>query len=97
MPNAAWTTLAIAELENLLFYIGVGAGRPETARKLGDQIRELADRTTDPSFPRPRMKGIPDDWFYIRFKRWLIFCRDRNGRVEVQRVVDAARDLPSTL
>jgi plasmid stabilization system protein ParE len=97
MARAVWTTLAIGELEDLITYIAVESGRPETARRLGDQIREAADRTANVGFPRLKMNGTPDDWFYVKFKRWLIFCRERNGRIEVQRIVDASRDLPSIL
>jgi plasmid stabilization system protein ParE len=97
MAAAVWTRSARAEVEELLQYIRDHGGRPETARKLGKQIRELTDRAAQPGFPKLRMERSPEGWHYVRFKRWLIFYQSHPAGIEVMRVVDATRDLPSIL
>ena len=44
MKRAVWTPLAELELEDILFYIRVADARPETARRVGREIRNRVDR-----------------------------------------------------
>jgi hypothetical protein len=44
-----------------------------------------------------RHAEAPDDWLYVKFKRWLIFYRVIPDGIEVMRVVDAVLDLPALL
>lgn len=44
MARAVWTPLAESEVEEILFYIRIVDGRPETARRIGVDIRDCADR-----------------------------------------------------
>jgi plasmid stabilization system protein ParE len=97
MARAVWTPLAASELEDILFYIRVVDGRPETSRRVGEAFRECVEQVSLPCAVRHKHPDAPADWFYVRLKRWLIFYRQIPGRIEVMRVVDAARDLPTAL
>jgi plasmid stabilization system protein ParE len=95
MASAVWTPLAEADIEEILFYIRVIDGRPETSRRIGEELRDCAKRQAGRSVPRQALPNSPDGWFYVKHKRWLIFYQPHPDGIEVMRVVDAARDLPS--
>jgi plasmid stabilization system protein ParE len=97
MKCALWTPLAELELEDILFYIRVQDGRPETAHRLGEEIFDLANQYAARGLPGHKHSAAPDGWFYIQHKRWLIFYQAHDAGIEVMRLVDAARDLPSVL
>jgi len=97
MAGAVWTPLAELELEDILFYIRVVDERPEIARRIGEEIRDCADRQAHPRLPGHTHPNAPEGWLYIKFKRWLIFYQPCPDGIEVMRVVDAVRDLPTLL
>jgi hypothetical protein len=74
-PRAVWTPLAESELDEVLFQIAVRSRRPETGIKNYFEIRSLVDEYAREDAPRHRHPVSPDDWFYCRHKRWLIFYR----------------------
>src|SRR5258708_3935253 len=97
MCRAVWTPLAELELEDLLFYIRIADGRPLTARRIGEELREHVDRQATQLLVGLRHPDAPAGCFYLRYKRWLVFYRPNPDGIEVMRVVDAVRDLPSLL
>lgn len=97
MAQAIWTPLAIAELDEILYYISVQAGRPTVGEQNYFAIRRLADEFANRSAPRHVHPAAPDGWFYFRHKRWLIFYQPHAAGIEVMRVIDASRDLPKQL
>jgi len=97
MAGAVWTPLAILELEDILFYIGVVDGRPETSRRIGEELRECVDRHASAGRTEQKHAFALIDWLYLKFKRWLVFYRPHPTGIEVMRVIDAVRDLPTLL
>jgi plasmid stabilization system protein ParE len=97
MAHAVWTPLAELEVEEILFYIRIVDGRPETAHRIGEELRDCANRQAARGMLGQMHADAPEGWFYVRYKRWLIFYKPHAEGIEVMRVVDAARDLPSVL
>ena len=71
--------------------------RPSTGEQIFYEIRRLADEFAQPDAPRHVHPLAPSGWYYFRNKRWLIFYQHHAEGIEVMRVVDGARDLPSRL
>lgn len=94
MSRAVWTPLAELEFEEILFFIRVEDGQPETARRIAEEIRDLVDRQAASRLPGHRHPVAPEQWLYVRHKRWLVFYQPHPEGIEVMRVVDAVRDLP---
>jgi hypothetical protein len=44
MARAHWTALAELDLEEILYYIAVESGRPLTAGRIGQLVRETCDK-----------------------------------------------------
>jgi plasmid stabilization system protein ParE len=97
MPVAIWTPKAELDLEEILYYIRVTAGRPLTAQRIGQEIVTVAERQAPFSASGPRHPATPSEWRYVRHKRWLIFYQPHPQGIEVMRVLDGSRDLPRTL
>jgi plasmid stabilization system protein ParE len=97
MSHAVWTPLAEIELEDILFYIRVADGRPETARRIGQEIQDRVEQQAAHSGSGHQHKAAPEGWLYFQHKRWLIFYQPHPKGIEVMRIVDAARDLPNVL
>jgi plasmid stabilization system protein ParE len=97
IPRAIWTPIAESELDEILYYISIRAGRPEIGEENYFAIRDLAADYARSGAPRFRHPVSPPDWFYFRHKRWLIFYRLQEGGIEVMRVIDGSRDLPRQL
>jgi plasmid stabilization system protein ParE len=97
MAHAIWTPLAELEVEDILYYIRIVDGRPETSRRIGEELRDCADRQAAHNLPGHRHSSAPDGWLYVKHKPWLIFYQPHRDGIEVMRVVDAVRDLPSLL
>ncbi len=97
MQNIVWTPIAESDLDDILYYIALKDKRPETAVQVFDDIRcEIAKRVKN-EVPGHRHPVAPKEWLYFQFKRWLIFYQPTAAGIEVMRVVDGVRDLPSTL
>jgi plasmid stabilization system protein ParE len=97
MSRAVWTPHAERELGDILFYISVRDRRPSTGEQIYYEIRQLADEYAQADAPRHVHPLAPPGWFYFRHKRWLVFYQSHAEGIEVMRVVDGARDLPSRL
>jgi plasmid stabilization system protein ParE len=97
MPKVVWTPTAEKDLEDILYYIRVQGGQPMTARRNGETILDAVAELAAQEFPRHQHPAAPEGWFYLQRKRWLVFYCLVGDNIEVMRVVDAARDLPSVL
>lgn len=97
MARAVWTPLAAAELDEILYYISVEAGRPSVGEHNYFAIRRLADEYAREVAPRHTHGEAPHGWFYFRHKRWLVFYQLHAEGIEVMRVIDGSRDLPGQL
>jgi plasmid stabilization system protein ParE len=97
MPIAVWAPRAENDLEEILYYIRVTAGRPLTAQRIGEEIVAAMDRQAALPNSGSRHIAAPPEWRYVRQKRWLLFYQPHPHGIEVMRVVDGARDLPRAL
>ena len=97
MGVAIWTPIAESDLDDLLYYLAVVAGNPETAERIYFEIRGCVDRQANSSFEGHRHPAAPEGWRYVKHKRWLIFFMPHGQGIEVMRVIDAVRDLPKRL
>jgi hypothetical protein len=76
MAIAIWTPQAQAELDDVLYYISIRAGRPQTGERNYFEVRRMADDFANPNAPRFTHPDAPEGWFYFLYKRWLVFYRD---------------------
>ena len=97
MAKVVWTPMAARELEDILFYIRIADGRPQTAQRIGEELCERIDQQAVQAGTGQRHPHAPANWRYVRYKRWLIFYQEIPHGLEVMRVVDAVRDLPAQL
>lgn len=94
MRRILWTPIAENDLEEILLFIAVEGERPETARRVGEEIRGAIDRHFRNSLPGQRHAAMPESWRYLKHKRWLIAYETTTDDAVIHRVVDAVRDLP---
>lgn len=94
MATVIWTPLAEAELEDILYYIGVECLRPMTAERIGIEIRDAVDNHLRIGCPIRRHPNLPEHWSYLKHKRWLIAFEQVADGIVVRRIVDAVRNLP---
>lgn len=94
MATALWAPVAVEDLDDILYYIGVVDRNPETAERIYFEIRDRANEQADSSFPGHRHPQSPNSWRYVKHKRWLIFFKSHPDGIEVMRVIDGVRDLP---
>ena len=94
MRRILWTPIAEEDLEEILLLIAVEGGRPETARRIGEELRAAIDRHFRESQPAQRHAAMPDSWRYLKHKRWLVAYEPTPEAAVIHRVVDAVRDLP---
>lgn len=97
MRRAIWTVTAQSDLEEILYYLSQVSRQAAAGERI---LAEIYQRVTDyvtKNLPEHSHPSAPDDWRYIRHKRWLIFYRPFDDGIEVMRVVDAVRDLPRQL
>lgn len=97
MARCLWTPLAELELEEILLYIGLSHSRPETARRIGEELRAIAEQQATNPLAGHKHAAAPEGWLYFNHKRWLAFYQPLPDGIEVMRVVDAVRDLPELL
>ena len=97
MPRAIWSPQAELDFEQIVLHIRVRDGRPETARRIAEQIRDTVDAQATGVYPNLVHPDAPDGWYYFSHKRWLIFYRLHPEGIEVLRVIDGSRDLPRRL
>ena len=60
-------------------------------------MRQAVLQALGKTFPGHHHPLAPADWLYMQHKRWLIFYRYVGEDVEVMRVIDGVRDLPTQL
>jgi plasmid stabilization system protein ParE len=95
MLQVLWTPQAESDLEEIFYYIRVKGERPLTARRIGEGIVALVDEIASGTVKGHKHPVAPSEWLYCRFKRWLLFYRTSPAEIEVMRVIDGVRDLPS--
>jgi plasmid stabilization system protein ParE len=93
MGVAHWTRRADRDVEEILTFIAFEGGRPETAERIGREIREAAAAHAQEGLPGHRHASLPAHWRYVKCKRWLIAYEALGDDLLVHRVVDAVRDL----
>ncbi len=94
MAGVVWTPVAESDLDDILFYISVVDRRPATGERIYYEIRDRIAEHAAKGLPGQRHPHAPEDWLFLRHKRWLIFYQPHSDGIEVLRVVDAVRDLP---
>jgi len=94
MARAFWTPLAEGELDEILYFIAVHEGRPETAERLYLEIKDAVNEHVRIGYPSRRHPALPENWSYLMHKRWLIAYEPIADGIIVHRVLDASRDLP---
>ena len=95
MGHAIWTPKAEEDLEKILYYVAVEQRRPDAARQFAIEFERKANAAASRPNRGNRHPLAPSEWRYWHCKRWLIFYREIEDGVEVMRVLDPARDLPS--
>ena len=65
MPKALWRTLATTELEDIVVYIGVHEGKPETALKIADEIHDKAIQYASHPHIGKRHSSFQEDWLIV--------------------------------
>ena len=94
MPRATWTPQAVADIEDIAYYIAVTDGRPTIAEKIVREIREKADFCArQPLLARAR-PDLAEGLRCARYKPWLIFSEPYDDGIIVHRVIDGRRDYP---
>ncbi len=95
MPQALRTAAAERDFEEVGYQIAIRDGRPETARKilneLADQCNRLAElaATSELGTPAPE---IGEKVRLFTFKRWVIIFRYVEDGALVLRIADASQD-----
>jgi toxin ParE1/3/4 len=91
MAELVFTQLAVDDLDSILDYIA--AERPQTAVRIGREIREKCEflaRHPEAGERRPELSSTHRCW---TVRRWVIFYRALDDRIEIHRILDGARDL----
>ena len=97
MAEAIISPEALQDMEDIRNYIAMD--NPEAADRVVLAFEaNAALLATEPELGlhQPRLRGLRL-WVVTEFPNYLIFYRQREGRVEIVRVLHGARDLPSIL
>jgi plasmid stabilization system protein ParE len=97
MARAVWTPIAESELDDILFYIALVDRKPATGERIYYEIRDRVAEHATRGLPGQKHPDAPESWLYLRHKRWLIFYQPHPEGIEVLRIVDSVRDMPSQL
>ena len=97
MPQAYWTPVAESDLDDFLFYIALEDRRPETAIRVYFEIRDRVIEQATRQLPGQRHPNAPNEWLYFKYKRWLVFYQPHPQGIEIMRIVDDSRDMPTAL
>jgi toxin ParE1/3/4 len=92
MARAHWTALAELDLEEILYYIAVESGRPLTAGRIGQLVRETCDKLAASPMLGEAAPELGAGLRLFSFKRWAIIYRPSDRGIDVIGVVDGARD-----
>ncbi len=71
MAGVVWTPLAESDLDDILFYISVVDHRPATGEQSSPRFT-IESRRRFHGAPGQRHPHAPEDWLFLRHKRWLI-------------------------
>ena len=93
MGNPFWSDLAKAELDEVIYFIGVTRRRPETAIRLYFEIRDAVNDFFQRGKRGHAHPALPAGWLYVKIKRWLVAYETIDGEEIIHRIVDASRDL----
>ena len=97
MAHAVWTSLAEAELEDIIYHIAVEHGQPLTADRIAREIRQRANWFADHAEVGHRHVDFPRGWLYFLHKRWLVLNQPHEEGIEVLRIIDASREFTRLL
>ena len=97
MPRVLWTPVAESDLEDIIFYIAYVDRNPATGDRIYFEIRDRVNEQAEQNHPGHPHPDAPEDWLYLKHKRWLVFYKLLSDGIEVMRVIDAVRDLPRHL
>lgn len=89
MGTCIWSPQAELDLEEIVFHIGVGDGRPLVAEKIAAGCRDLCDLMANYPNMGEEMPSLGPELRGMSYrKRWLIVFRPSNDGIEVVRLVD---------
>ena len=94
MPRATWTPQAVADIEDIAYYIAVTDGRPAIAEKIVREIHEKADFYAEQPLLAQARPDLAEGLRCARHKPWLIFFEPCDDGIVVHRVIDGRRDYP---
>jgi toxin ParE1/3/4 len=95
MSQLVFTPLAEADLGAILDYIA--QDRPLTAVAVIARIREKCELLASQPLIGQQRPEFPGDYRSFPVDRWVIFYRVQRKAVEIQRIIDGARDLDSLI
>lgn len=94
MSQAEWTPQAETDLEEIVYYIAVQDGRPQTAAKNAHEIRDKCEHYAKHTEIGTKRDDLALGLYCFRHKRWLIFYEPLETGIRVLHVVDGSRDYP---
>lgn len=92
MASAEWTSSAISDLENILFYIAAYDGRQSVAQTIGKTIQEKCNVYAEQPLMGQARPELGKEIRAFPYKRWIIIYRPNHDGIQVLAVIDAARD-----
>jgi plasmid stabilization system protein ParE len=69
MSRGIWSPKAERELEEIAYHIRVRDGRPETARRIAQQIQNEVEARASGRYPGSTHPDAPPGWRYFQHKR----------------------------
>lgn len=82
-------------MAEIAYWIAVEDKRPQTARRIVEEIRERAEWYAARPAIGQSNPDFPVGTQYFRHKRWVVVYVARDHGIDVLRVVDSARDFPT--
>lgn len=95
MPTAFRSLQAEQDLLDIAYQIAITDRRPLTAERIIDEIIAKCDFYAISPLVGTAAEELFEGCRHGRYKRWVIFYRERPGGIDVVRIVDGARDYPS--
>jgi toxin ParE1/3/4 len=95
MTRLVFTRLADADLDEILDYIA--ARRPSTAVAVVQRIREKCELLAAHPLIGQLRPEFPGSIRSFPVERWVIFYRWVGETLEIQRIIDGARDMDSLI
>ncbi len=95
MARILFTRLADADLDEILDFIAVH--RPLTAVAVVQRIREKCELLASHPLIGQLRSEFPGDIRSFPVERWVVFYRLIGETLEIQRIIDGARDIDSLI